>query len=51
LEEVDRIFLDSKNIFQAVGTARKMPRREALHGVISGEKVMADDVEIDGDGA
>jgi sugar porter (SP) family MFS transporter len=45
LEEVDQIFLDSKNIFQPVRTARNMPRRQESHGAVLGEKVVADERE------
>ncbi|KAG0646498.1 Sugar transporter STL1 [Hyphodiscus hymeniophilus] len=46
LEEVDQIFLDSKNIFQAVKVARSMPKREESNE-IAGEKVaeVVDQVE------
>jgi hypothetical protein len=45
LEEVDLLFLDSKNIFQPVSTARNMPRRQESHGAVLGEKVLADQME------
>ena len=46
MEEVDQIFLDSKNIFQAVSIARKMPKRDASHHAPAlGDKISADHFE------
>ncbi|KFZ03575.1 hypothetical protein V502_10829 [Pseudogymnoascus sp. VKM F-4520 (FW-2644)] len=39
LEEVDQIFLDSKDIFQCVGIARAMPRKETMREVVVEDKL------------
>jgi len=46
-EEVDQIFLDSKNIFQTVKIARNMPRREESNGTVGEKGAGLDHVEGD----